>query len=134
MKRYVLDACALIAYLNDEDGAAVIEDLFSSNKEIFMSVVNLYEVCYDAARTSDNEHAVVEILETVRQLPIVVVWEINDELLKAAARFKVRYRISLADSFALGLADVLEAVVVSADHHELEPVAQVGEVSVLWFR
>jgi PIN domain nuclease of toxin-antitoxin system len=134
MKRYILDACALIAYLNDEEGATVVEDLFSSNKEIFMSVVNLYEVCYDAARTSDNEHAVVEILETVRQLPIVVLWEVNYELLQAAAKFKVRYRISLADSFALGLADVLDAVVVSADHHELEPVEQAGEVSVLWFR
>jgi len=134
MKRHVLDACALIAYFNDEDGAAVIEGIFSSNKETFMSVINLYEVCYDAARTSGHEHSVVEILETVRQLPIVIVWEINDELLQAAARFKVRYKISLADSFALGLADVLDASVVSADHHEFEPVVKAGEVSVLWFR
>jgi predicted nucleic acid-binding protein len=134
MKRHVLDACALIAYFNDEDGATVIEDIFSRHKEIFMSVVNLYEVCYDAARTSGNEQSVLEILETVRQLPVVVVWEINDELLQAASRFKVRYKISLADSFALGLADVLDAVVVSADHHEFEPVEKAGEVSVLWFR
>jgi len=134
MKRHVLDACALIAYFNDEEGATVIEELISSNKEIFMSVVNLYEVCYDAARTSGNENVVVEILETVRQLPIVVVWEFNDELLQAAARFKMRYKISLADSFALGLAGVLDAVVVSADHHEFEPVERAGEISVLWFR
>jgi len=99
MKRYVLDACALIAYFNDEEGAAVVEKLLSSNKEIFISVINLYEVCYDAARTSGNERSVAEILETVRQLPIVVVWEVNDELLQAAARFKIRYKISLADSF-----------------------------------
>ena len=134
MKRHVLDACALIAYFNDEDGAAVVEDLLASNKEIFMSVVNLYEVCYDAARTSGNEHTVSEILETVRQLPIVIVWEVTDELLQTAARFKIRYKISLADSFALGLADVIDAVIVSADHHEFEPVEQAGEVSVLWFR
>jgi PIN domain nuclease of toxin-antitoxin system len=134
LKRHVLDACALIAYFNDENGATVVEDLFSSTKEIFMSVVNLYEVCYDAARTSSNERAVVEILEMVRQLPIMVVWEVDDELLQAAARFKMRYRISLADSFALGLAHVLDAVVVSADHHEFEPVVQAGDVSVLWFR
>jgi len=134
MKRLVLDACALIAYFNDENGATVIEDLFLSNKEIFMSVVNLYEVCYDAARTSGNQHAVVEILNTVRQLPIGIVWEVNDELLQAAAMLKVRYRISLADSFALGLATVLDAEVVSADHHEFEPVVQAGDVSVMWFR
>jgi len=62
------------------------------------------------------------------------VWEVNDELLQAAARFKTRYKISLADSFALGLADVLDAVIVSADHHEFEPVEQAGEVTVMWFR
>ncbi len=134
MKRHVLDACALLAYFNDEEGAAVIEELFTSNKEIFMSVVNLYEVCYDAARSSGDEHAVIEILETVKQLPIVVVWEVNDALLQASAHFKIRYKISLADSFALGLADVFDAVIVSADHHEFEPVAQAGEISVLWFR
>lgn len=134
MKRHVLDACALIAYLNDEEGAAAIEELLASKKEIFMSVVNLYEVCYDAARTSGNEHSVVEILEIMKQLPIVVMWEINEELLQAAARFKTRYKISLADSFALGLTDILDAVMVSADHHEFEPVEQAGDVSVCWFR
>ena len=67
MKRHVLDACALIAYFNDENGASVVEDLLASNREIFMSVVNLYEVCYDAARTSGSEHTVTEILETVRR-------------------------------------------------------------------
>ena len=70
----------------------------------------------------------------MRQLPIVVVWEVSEELIQAAARFKIRYKISLADSFALGLADVMDAVIVSADHHELEPIEQAGEVSVLWFR
>ena len=134
MKRYVLDACALIAYFNDEDGADVVEKILSKNDEVFMSVVNLYEVCYDAARTTANDSSVLEILEIVRQLPIVVVWEIDDSLLQAATRFKVRYKISLADSFALGLADVLNAKVVSADHHEFEPVEKAGDISVLWFR
>lgn len=134
MKRYVLDACALIAYLNDEEGASVVEELFSNNKEILMSVVNLYEVCYDAARTSGSEQTVTEMLEMVRQLPIAVLWDISDELLQAAARFKIRYKISLADSFALGLADIFDAVVVSADHHEFEPVKQAGDISILWFR
>jgi hypothetical protein len=29
---------------------------------------------------------------------------------------------------------VLDAVVVSADHHEFEPVVQAGDISILWFR
>jgi PIN domain nuclease of toxin-antitoxin system len=134
MRRFVVDACALIAYLNDEDGADVIESLLSDTKEIFMSVINLYEVCYDAARSTGNEQTTIEILETVRQLPIVVVWEISEELLKSAAKFKVKFKVSLADSFALGLAAILDAAVVSADHHELDAVEQAGDASVLWFR
>lgn len=42
MKRYVLDACALIAYLNDEAGSDVIDALFSGDAELFMSVVQNY--------------------------------------------------------------------------------------------
>jgi PIN domain nuclease of toxin-antitoxin system len=134
LKRYILDACALIAYLNDEEGAVFVEELFSGNKEIFMSVVNLYEVCYDAVRTSGNEHSVAEVLEVIKQLPIVVVWNIDEELLRAATHFKTKYKISLADSFALGLADILGAKIVSADHHEFEPIARAGEADIIWFR
>ena len=50
MVRYVLDACALIALLNKEDGAhnvvALYEKLIDGKAEIIMNKVNLFEVYY----------------------------------------------------------------------------------------
>ncbi|HSN75666.1 MAG TPA: hypothetical protein VL334_11365 [Anaerolineae bacterium] len=67
-ERYVFDACALIAYLNDEVGA------------------------------------------------------------------KVAYRISLADSVALGLTQQLDASLVSSDHHEFDRIDQDGKLRFHWIR
>ncbi|MDR1174157.1 MAG: PIN domain-containing protein [Treponema sp.] len=51
---YVLDACALIAYLNKEPEALKVKSLFESadteDISIFISVFNLVEVYYDFIR------------------------------------------------------------------------------------
>jgi PIN domain nuclease of toxin-antitoxin system len=39
MKTYVLDACALIAYINDEKGAGAVSALFSEKKRVFVSMI-----------------------------------------------------------------------------------------------
>jgi predicted nucleic acid-binding protein len=51
-----------------------------------------------------------------------------------AARFKARFRISLADSVALALAVVCDAPLVTCDHHEFDPIETAGEVRFLWIR
>ena len=38
MKTFVLDACALIAYFNDEEGAEIIETLLAGRNQIFVSI------------------------------------------------------------------------------------------------
>ncbi len=135
MKRYLLDACALIAFLSNEQGADTVANLLKQQSaEVYLAAINLYEVCYDAVRTTGDRQAAAEVLQAVRQLPIVVVWELCDELIVAAARFKTSYRVSLADSIALGMADVIGATLVSSDHHEFEPLVQDKVLDVLWFR
>ncbi len=48
---YILDACSLIAYLNDEKGADNVKDLLikSGNDEcsLYIHMINLYEIYYD---------------------------------------------------------------------------------------
>ena len=55
MNEYVLDACALIAYLNGESGRekveAVLEEAETGSAQVFMHRVNFYEVYYDAYRS-----------------------------------------------------------------------------------
>ena len=55
---YILDACALIAFLNDEEGANAIEDMLTQSAvgdvPVSMSIVNLLEVYYGELRDKGN--------------------------------------------------------------------------------
>jgi len=51
---YVLDACALLALINNEQGAdrveAVLREALNGNTEVFMNKINIYEVYYGIYR------------------------------------------------------------------------------------
>lgn len=52
MEKYVLDACALIAFFNDEEGAGkvemILEQAENGEVELYLASINLFEVYYDA--------------------------------------------------------------------------------------
>lgn len=132
--RYVVDACALIAYLRDEPGAEVMEDLMTAPQNVLsMHAVTLGEVYYDTRRVRDVALA-RQVLADVAILPIAVVRDLSDDLLVAAGEFKVAHRISYADAFVLALAHSTGASVVTTDHREFDPVAQAGQVAFYWLR
>ncbi len=133
MSRYLLDACALIAFFNKEEGADVVESLFENEKEVFVSIVNVYEVYYDACR-ADGEAKAKELLADIEKLPIKIIRDIDREVIIKAARFKVDFSISLADSIALGLGKQLNAKVVTADHHEFDKIEEKKSADFYWIR
>lgn len=133
-KHIVLDACALIAFLNDEPGAEIVTAILEDSPSIEMSAVNLLEIAYDAVRRSGSSHSINEILEVVNQLPIKIHWKIDNEVFHHAAVLKSSYRISLADAVALALAKSLDAPVASSDHHEFDPLEANGTSRFIWIR
>ncbi len=98
-----------------------------------MSIINVYEVCYDAGKIAGMDEG-IRIYDAIQQLPIKIIKVIRKELLKEAMYFKENYKISLADSFALGLAKLNQAVVVSADHHEFDIIENAGDLKFHWIR
>ena len=72
----VLDACALIAFLNNEPGSEVVAAVLQEAPSVEISVVNLLEIAYDAVRRSGDPQSAREILDTVQQLPINIHWDI----------------------------------------------------------
>ena len=130
----VLDACALIAYLNGEEGADKVEALFISGRQVQMSCVNLLEVSYDAIKASRNTDAAEELVKEVSQLPISVKWDVSMEVFLEASRLKASYRISLADAIAAAFSRVLKCQLATSDHHEFDHLASINEVDVLWIR
>ncbi|MBI2874346.1 MAG: type II toxin-antitoxin system VapC family toxin [Firmicutes bacterium] len=130
---YVLDSFAVLAYLQDEEGAELVHELLRKaarrDVQLQLSVVNLGEVYYTVAR-SRGEQSAEEIVAVVEQLPIEVI-DADRSLTIEAAMLKARYRFSYADAFAAGLARARNGVLVSGDSefNQLEP-----EVSILWLR
>lgn len=88
---YVLDACALIAFLNDEAGADVVEELLrkSNHQEpnLFLHRLNLLEVYYGIYREVGPEIS-EQTLEKIRALPVTEVTEITQEVFLEAGRLK----------------------------------------------
>ena len=136
-QNYILDACALIAYLNDEIGAEVVEHLFDEAElgtaTISMGKINLLEVYYGILRELGQRSA-DEVLDEIKSLPIQFVSEIEDNLFFEAARIKATYKLSLADALALGLAISAQGRMVTSDHHELDIVEKTEGIGFLWIR
>lgn len=130
----VLDACALIAFLNDEPGAEVVASLLEEIPSVEMSAINLLEIAYDCIRRSGQPQSVQELLDLVHQLPIKIHWQIDHGVFQQAARFKASSRISLADAFALALAQTLSAAVATSDHHEFDPLESNKLARFIWIR
>jgi predicted nucleic acid-binding protein len=135
---YVLDACALIAYLNEEkgEGFEAVAELFNRAKakeiKLYMSIVNLVEVYYgyigDVGLTTANE-----IMHPVSGFPISLISTITDLVYREAARYKGVYPMSLADAFLCATAKSLDATIITKDSEIAGPEKE-ENLPVLWIK
>ncbi len=134
---FVFDACAFIAYFNNELGADKAEQLLESARrgeiQLYAMSVNLYEVYYDALRSGSPEKA-EEVLLDFYTMPLNIVELIDRPLMRLAGYFKTHFKMSFADSFALALAKKMDAKVVTSDHHEFDNVEKAGALQFFWLR
>ena len=132
---YVLDACALIAYLRREEGGDVARDLLLDPKKKFsVHALNLCEIYYDFVRTA-NTGIAENAIEIICEIGIHCVADMDEELWKNAGNLKASLkRISLADTFAISLAQRLHAVHVTSDHKEFDKVAKEKICKILFIR
>ncbi|MDR1149844.1 MAG: PIN domain-containing protein [Spirochaetaceae bacterium] len=137
--RYVLDACALLAFLNKEDGWEKVRGLLteavdSGDTQVCMNSVNLLEVYYDRLRL-DNAFKLGEFLMCAFESPIRIIDTFPRPLLDEAARIKAFYRrVSLADAIGIATAFCAGGIFVTSDHHELDAVNAREAVRFLWIR
>lgn len=116
-RKSLLDSFAILAWMQDEDGAQVVEDLLYGAKrgeeQVLMNIVNLGEVFYRCARVQDLQFA-RETLDRIRLLPIRIIPCPNDLVLQAA-EIKAEYPIAYADAFLAATALREDAQVVTGD-------------------
>lgn len=133
---FLLDACALIAYLSEERGQGyeAVSDLFYRAEKgevtLCISILNLAEVRYNYIREV-GIGAVDGIMWIVHFFPISIIETITDEVYREASRFKVQYAMSFADTFLCATAKSLGATIVTKDS-ELRKPEQAENLPVLW--
>ena len=116
--RFVLDAWAVIAFLQAEEPAnsrvkELLADADTGTTETCISVINLGEVFYTIAKRQGNSVARTAIAG-VHKLPISVI-DAAEERVFAAAEVKSKYPISYADAFAVAAAVEKQAVLATGD-------------------
>ena len=133
MPAKVLDSFALIAYFRDEPGAETMENLLVSagkkDNPLLMTDVNYAEVKYYILK-KDGAEAWGKAAKVLEGLPIDFHFTTR-ALADAAADFKARHKLSLADAFAAALAKERKAELVTGDL-EFKPLEK--EIKVQWLR
>ena len=117
MKTYVLDASALLAFLEKKPSAPrvneLLKDTMRGRSQILMSAVNYGEVYGKALREYGQERA-AGVMGLVSSLPITLVDATSARALLAAG-VKVKYKLYYADSFAAALCFEHKATLVTSD-------------------
>lgn len=113
----VLDASALMAYLEKEPGYEKVKDLFvkatETGKRLLMTTVNWGEVFYVLIRDyglSDAE----KIQHLIETFPIELV-PVDIGIAKQAAIYKATKKLTFTDCFTLALARLRKAEIVTKD-------------------
>ena len=135
---YLLDACALIAYYNKEEGTSTVRDILerAENGEFSINIhaVNLIEVYYDRIRVDGPEKADNIIRGIYEEFPITVLETISPGIVSEAARLKAKGKMSFADAILIATARCTGSIVVTCDHVELGPVERDENIPFLWIR
>lgn len=116
-KIYLLDSFAVLAWLQNENGAQFVEDLLyraRDNKvEVILNIINLGEIYYHCSRVTDIKSA-NNIIDTIKLLPLKILPCPNDLVFEAAG-LKAQYPIAYADAFALATAIREKAYIITGD-------------------
>lgn len=116
----VLDAFAVLAWLQDEPGAQFMESLFLKTEQdhrslLHLSIINAGEIYYRLRKTGQTQQAGAFHKTLLNDLLPIKLQPATDERVWKASSLKARYPLSYADAFAVGLAKELDAVIITLD-------------------
>jgi predicted nucleic acid-binding protein len=117
VRRYVLDANAVLIFLAGSLGARRVKALFAdanrAQSPLLISAVNWGEVVYCLWKQSGLSE-VQRLNKEVAHLPLLIL-PVDRERATHAAEIKTRHGLAYADSFAAALALEHSAILVTAD-------------------
>jgi PIN domain nuclease of toxin-antitoxin system len=129
--KYVLDSYALLAFLANEKGRDLVENLFvlamEKKVQLYMSIVNFGEVIYIIEREEGLRNAQMA-LARISKLPVKLV-DADMYLTLKASHIKANNALSFADAFAASLALEKNASLVTGDK---EFGSMAAKINIIW--
>jgi len=110
---YLLDTSALLTLIEDEAGAARVEEVLRE-QPVIISWMSLLEVHY----ITQQERGIAEAEQRyalLKALPVTLIWAIDEPALLIAARLKAQHRLSLADTLIAACAIQQKATLLHKD-------------------
>ena len=133
--KIILDACAVIAMVKNETGSEIVEAYLLDNQHRCMiHSINLCEVYYGFLR-SDGEAFAKQIIQGLQQAGVAIRSDLTISFWQQVGHYKATInRISLADCFALALANQEKGLVLTSDRKEFEPVTRLNICPIEFIR
>ena len=132
-KTYVLDASAIVDFVESSGGAGTVERLLREARRgeivLFVSVVNWAEVLSVLWHRRGEEKA-RQTMASLSPLPLRLA-PVDLAQAVRAAEMKSQHKLSMVDSIAAALADLERAMLVTGDQ-DFERLGR--RVKVLWLR
>jgi predicted nucleic acid-binding protein len=112
-RSYLLDTSAILTLLDDEPGAARVEQVLREGQALICAV-SLLEVRYLTLRAADRREADVRHA-LLKRSGATILWELDEPTLLRAAALKADHTLSLADALIAGAAQHHAAVLLHKD-------------------
>ena len=110
---FVLDTSALLTLIEDEQGAERVDQVLRT-EQVWIPWMVLLEVNY-ISRQERGEAEADRRYALIKQLPVTILWDVDEPTLLTAARFKASYHLSLADAIIAAFALQLNAALLHKD-------------------
>ena len=139
--QYVLDASSLIAFLRDEEGAEIVEEILL-NDECITHAFNLCEV-YKTFYQNEGKETAESAIEDLKAIGLQSFEVMDERFWKTVASNKIKVQVILTkkngnfpwgDAFLLTLAQLQQGVLVTADRSDFTDIATASLCSVKFIR
>jgi predicted nucleic acid-binding protein len=133
--RACLDAFAWLAWLQDEPGAAAVQQWLNeaeaARAECVTSIINLGEAYYRLVRVGRRDEAESLWRMALRGTLPVSVKDATRRRVRRAVELKSKHAIAYADAFAVATAIEFNAILLTGDP-EIEPLEGEQNLEVEW--
>ncbi len=130
-KSFVMDTSALMAFIEQEEGAERVRDILRG-ESIIIPWLSILEIVYISQRELGEEEALTRYA-LLKKLDAEIIWEADEALLLNAARIKSTHSLSLADSVIAAIATQHNAILIHKDP-EYEQLQNVVEMEKLPYK